>query len=85
MNPAGEIIEPGYLLTKDSIIASLGKMGEVPPDHTVDEVMECKGCVVMPGLVNTHTHAAMTCLRGLSDDLPLETWLNEYIFPIEAR
>ena len=39
----------------------------------------------MPGLVNTHTHAAMTCFRGLADDLPLMTWLNDHIFPAEAK
>ncbi|WP_281492176.1 amidohydrolase family protein, partial [Desulfosarcina cetonica] len=38
----------------------------------------------MPGLINTHTHAAMTLFRGLADDLPLMTWLNEHIFPAEA-
>ncbi|CAK0779953.1 5-methylthioadenosine/S-adenosylhomocysteine deaminase [Gammaproteobacteria bacterium] len=41
--------------------------------------------VLIPGLVNTHTHAAMVLLRGLSDDLPLMTWLNEHIWPAEAR
>jgi 5-methylthioadenosine/S-adenosylhomocysteine deaminase len=41
--------------------------------------------LVMPGLVNTHTHAAMACFRGLADDLPLMQWLQEYIFPVEAK
>lgn len=41
--------------------------------------------LVMPGLVNTHTHAAMACFRGIADDLPLMQWLQEYIFPAEAR
>lgn len=40
--------------------------------------------LIMPGLINTHTHAAMTCFRGLADDLPLMTWLQDHIFPIEA-
>ena len=39
----------------------------------------------MPGLINTHTHAAMTCFRGLADDLPLMSWLNDHIFPAEAK
>ena len=39
----------------------------------------------MPGLVNVHTHAAMACFRGLADDLPLMQWLQEYIFPVEAK
>jgi 5-methylthioadenosine/S-adenosylhomocysteine deaminase len=41
--------------------------------------------LIMPGLVNSHTHAAMTCFRGLADDLPLMTWLNDHIFPVEAK
>jgi 5-methylthioadenosine/S-adenosylhomocysteine deaminase len=50
-----------------------------------DEVIDCSNCLIMPGLVNAHTHAAMSLLRGAADDLPLERWLNEYIFPSEAR
>ena len=41
--------------------------------------------LIMPGLINTHTHAAMSCFRGLADDLPLMQWLQEYIFPVEAK
>ncbi len=60
---------------------------------SADEFLSCKtrrvidahGGIIMPGLVNTHTHASMTCFRGLADDLPLMTWLNEYIFPAESK
>jgi 5-methylthioadenosine/S-adenosylhomocysteine deaminase len=45
--------------------------------HTID----AKGGLILPGLVNTHTHAAMTLFRGLADDLPLMTWLNDHISP----
>jgi len=41
--------------------------------------------LVMPGLINSHTHAPMACFRGLADDLPLMQWLQEYIFPVEAK
>ncbi len=41
--------------------------------------------LIMPGMINTHTHAAMSCFRGLADDLPLMTWLEKYIFPVEAK
>jgi len=56
-------------------------------DSTVPsgDVIDCSGCLIMPGLVNAHTHAAMAMLRGLADDVPLDTWLNDYIFPAEAR
>ncbi len=49
------------------------------------EVIDCSGCLIMPGLVNCHTHAAMSFLRGLADDLPLDRWLHDYIFPSEAK
>ena len=48
-------------------------------------VIDARGGIIMPGLVNTHTHAAMSLFRGLADDLPLATWLNDYIFKAEAR
>jgi 5-methylthioadenosine/S-adenosylhomocysteine deaminase len=49
------------------------------------EVIDASGCIVMPGLVNTHTHLPMVLFRGLADDLPLMTWLNGHIFPAERR
>jgi 5-methylthioadenosine/S-adenosylhomocysteine deaminase len=48
-----------------------------------DEVINCTNCLIMPGLINCHSHAGMGLLRGLADDLELERWLNDYIFPIE--
>ena len=48
-------------------------------------VIDAKGGIIMPGLVNTHTHAAMTLFRGLADDLPLMDWLHHHIFPAEAK
>lgn len=55
------------------------------PPWPDDVVIDCSNCLILPGLVNAHTHAAMSLLRGLADDLPLAKWLNEYIFPAEAR
>ena len=51
----------------------------------VDRTIDARGGIILPGLVNVHTHAAMTCFRGLADDLPLMTWLNDHIFPAEAK
>ena len=48
-------------------------------------VLDCGNSIIMPGLINGHTHASMTLLRGLADDLPLFTWLNEHIFPMERK
>lgn len=59
----------------------------VPNDSGLprDEVIDCSNCLIMPGLVNAHTHASMSLLRGVADDLPLDQWLNKYIFPSEAK
>jgi 5-methylthioadenosine/S-adenosylhomocysteine deaminase len=54
-------------------------------DVMYDEVIDCSNCLIMPGLVNAHTHAAMSLLRGVADDLPLDRWLKDYIFPSEAK
>ncbi|MBA4395616.1 MAG: S-adenosylhomocysteine deaminase, partial [Desulfobacca sp.] len=48
-------------------------------------VLDVQGGVVLPGLINAHTHAAMTLFRGLADDLPLDDWLNRHIFPVEQK
>lgn len=59
----------------------------VPNDSGLsrDDVIDCSNCLIMPGFVNAHTHASMSLLRGVADDLPLDQWLNEYIFPSEAK
>ena len=49
------------------------------------KIIDASGCIVMPGLINTHTHIAMALLRGISDDVPLMEWLNEHIWPVEAH
>ncbi|MBW2608530.1 MAG: amidohydrolase family protein, partial [Deltaproteobacteria bacterium] len=70
-------------ITKDKIVA-VGDADEFAA-WEVSRIIDAHGCIIMPGLVNTHTHAAMICFRGLADDLPLMTWLNDYIFPAEAK
>ena len=49
------------------------------------EIIHAEGCVILPGLINTHTHVPMVCFRGLADDLPLMDWLNNHIFPAERK
>jgi len=53
--------------------------------YTADETLNADGCVILPGLINTHTHLPMVCFRGLADDLPLMKWLYDRIFPAEAK
>ncbi len=82
VNEQNTIITKGYLAIKEDKIIDYGS-GENswPAKKTID----LDGKIVMPGLINTHTHAAMTLFRGLADDLPLQEWLQDYIFPTEAK
>ena len=78
-----EIIEKGYVLINDSLIQAVGA-GE-PPAGDYEKVIEGTNYLVMPGLINTHTHAGMTLLRSYADDLPLMEWLETKIWPIKDR
>lgn len=84
MNKALEIIESGYLAIKGHKIAVVGH-GAVPKDFIATKVLNACNNLVLPGFVNTHTHAAMTIFRGYADDLPLMEWLTGYIWPAENR
>lgn len=83
MNKTGQIIDYGFVLVHNGKIIETGKQ-ENCHNHTADRVINANGGIIMPGLINTHTHASMTLFRGLADDLPLMEWLQEHIFPAEA-
>ncbi len=74
-----------YVAIKDGKIAALGPMADLTDAGEADTIIDGSGQLVMPGLINTHTHAPMTLFRGLADDLPLMAWLHEHIFPAEAK
>ncbi|MBW2092033.1 MAG: amidohydrolase, partial [Deltaproteobacteria bacterium] len=85
-NESGEIIENGALAITGPMIVAVGPRDEIMAEHGAGaRVLTGKRALVMPGLINAHTHVSMTCFRGLADDLPLETWLNEAIFPAEKK
>jgi 5-methylthioadenosine/S-adenosylhomocysteine deaminase len=77
--PQGEIAIEG-----DRII-SVGERGCTPAGFEPDRIFDLPNDVVMPGLINTHTHAAMTLLRSYADDLPLMPWLNQKVWPFEDK
>ena len=72
------------LLIEGDRIADIGPAAELAARHPEAERLHTPGGLIMPGLVNLHTHAAMSLFRGLADDLPLMRWLQDYIFPVEA-
>ncbi|HIY14170.1 MAG TPA: amidohydrolase [Candidatus Alistipes cottocaccae] len=67
------------------VTASEHDAAEFRASHPELREIDCRGKLVMPGLVNTHCHAAMTLQRSYADDIPLMTWLNDYIWPFESR
>ena len=78
----GNDIKKGSVIVEDDKIVEItDKIGM----HQADEVINGEKKVLIPGIVNTHTHLSMNLLRGLADDLPLDTWLNNYIWPVEAN
>lgn len=80
------VIQRGWLLIAGERIEALGP-GD-PPQSIEQEPgieLDAEGGILLPGLVNLHTHAAMSLLRGLADDLPLREWLENHIFPAEAK
>ena len=83
MDPSQRIVPEGAVAVHGNTIAAVGKMQEFS-GRAAGRVIDARGGIIMPGLVNTHTHAAMTLFRGLADDLPLMNWLNDHIFPAEA-
>ncbi len=78
-----DFLANGYVSVVNGRIAATGPMDELS-GLEADELIDARGGLVMPGLVNTHCHAAMTLFRGLADDLELVSWLNDHIFPAEA-
>ena len=79
------IIEKGYLIIDGQYIKEIGEMEPAVSKDSFDKVIDGTNQVVLPGFINTHTHAAMTLLRGYADDLPLKEWLENKIWPLEAR
>ena len=79
------VFSPGAVAVKDGKIVAVGPAADVIARYGALSRYDATGKIVMPGLVNTHTHAAMTLLRGLADDLPLDRWLTENIFPAEGK
>ncbi len=75
---------PGFVALQGPHIAAVGPMTEAA-QWTAARTLDAAGGIILPGLVNAHTHAAMTCFRGMADDLPLMEWLQEHIFPAEAQ
>ena len=85
MNERREVIENGAIAITNGKIDLVGTRGVVERNSRAKRVINATGKVIIPGLINTHTHAAMSLFRGISDDLDLNDWLTKFIFPAEAK
>ncbi len=75
----------GGVLVKGERIEAVGPFKELEARYPQAEIIDFENSILFPGFINLHTHASMTIFRGLADDMPLMTWLENYIFPVEQH
>jgi 5-methylthioadenosine/S-adenosylhomocysteine deaminase len=85
MDASFHLFEPGAIAIQGDHIAGVGPEKDIMQQYTAEQVVDCGGKILMPGLVNAHTHVPMTLLRGLADDLRLDVWLLGYMMPVERE
>jgi 5-methylthioadenosine/S-adenosylhomocysteine deaminase len=85
MDPDNPVVADGAVAIHEGLIVAIGSTDELSARYNPAETLSGDNRIVLPGLINGHSHAAMTLLRGVADDLDLMTWLNNYIFPAEVE
>ncbi|MFN2217142.1 MAG: amidohydrolase family protein, partial [Anaerolineae bacterium] len=85
MNGPGDLVPQGAVAIKGTDIVAVGPADEILAAWEAQEVVDCEGAAILPGLVNAHTHVPMSLLRGLADDLRLDVWLFGYMLPVERE
>lgn len=85
MDPARRVIENGALALRGERIVGVGTRTEIDGRYQAKQRLDRPESLILPGLVNTHTHAPMSLFRGIADDVRLQEWLEKYIFPAEAK
>jgi 5-methylthioadenosine/S-adenosylhomocysteine deaminase len=83
MDDSGTVVSNGAVAIDGAAIVAVGTAGDLDARYIARDRIDARGQIVMPGLINTHTHAPMVLFRGLADDLALMDWLTQYIFPAE--
>ncbi len=84
-NRTRDIFHPGAVAIRGEEIVAVGARDDLEARYAPAQVLDYPQGLILPGLINAHTHAAMALFRGLADDLPLEEWLNSHIFPAESH
>lgn len=85
IEPSRQVLNAHALVIKQGRIAAILPIAEAREQYAPRQTFNLKGHVLIPGLINLHTHAAMTLLRGVADDRPLMEWLSNYIWPLEKQ
>ena len=85
VEPRGAVLDHHAIAIRDGRIVALGPTTDVAARFTADRTVDRPHHILLPGLINAHTHGAMTLFRGMADDMPLERWLGEHIWPAEVR
>ena len=85
MDAAYHIHTPGAVVVRGRDIVAVGPLEEIKSRYQAAETLDCHDQLIIPGLINTHTHMPMSLLRGLADDLRLDVWLYGYILPVEKQ
>jgi len=81
LDAASTVFTPGAVVLDGAVIRSVGP----PPEQRVGELVDLSGCLLLPGLINTHTHTPMWVFRGLTEDVPRGEWLTRRLRPLERR
>src|SRR5688500_1764198 len=85
MDPSARVVQGGAVAVDGSDIVGVDTAASINRQFRAAQTIDAGGQIVLPGLINTHTHAPMVLYRGLADDLALMEWLEKYIFPAEAK
>ena len=85
MDAGGNVFLDGAVAIRGRAIVAVGTAAELAERYDARETHDCRGCAIIPGLINAHAHVPMTLLRGLVADVQLDVWLFGYMFPVESR
>jgi 5-methylthioadenosine/S-adenosylhomocysteine deaminase len=85
MDSSRRVLDDAAIAVRDGKILAIGPRAEIEPKFSAARTLNVRDKLVMPGFINGHTHAAMSLLRGIADDVTLQDWLQKFIFPAEAR
>lgn len=83
MDEKHSVLEDGAIAINGNRIEALGSTTKIEQNYAPEQLIDASGCIIIPGLINAHTHIPMTYFKGLADDLPLNKWLFDFIFPLE--